>query len=56
MVGELDFDEYFNNPENVLFYPPATYIAFTLFVILTTILLMNLLVSANYPEPMSKYS
>ena len=52
MIGEFEFGAIFldGKPEgseyaDKVFYDPATYTIFTLFVILVTIIIMNLLVS-----------
>ena len=46
MLGEFDFDHYFNNsPEVTLHHSLATHLAFSLFVITMSIIFMNLLVS-----------
>ena len=46
MLGELDFDTYFNAADpDPLHNSPAIYIAFSLLMVLMTIIFMNLLVS-----------
>lgn len=54
MIGEFDFGTIFLAAENVdpnvispddVYYRPAAYIIFTLFLVIMTILIMNLLVS-----------
>ena len=52
MIGEFEFDEIFNvikpNSEEEVFYSAASYALFTVFIILMTVLIMNLLVSINF--------
>merc|ERR1719259_649657 len=44
MIGEFEYDSIFNDPENPLPYPQVTWPLFVAFLILMSILIMNLLV------------
>ncbi|XP_068215516.1 transient receptor potential cation channel subfamily A member 1 homolog [Palaemon carinicauda] len=44
MMGEINFEGIFNNPDEPLVYPEITYILLTAFLIFMSILIMNLLV------------
>ncbi|XP_076357640.1 transient receptor potential cation channel subfamily A member 1 homolog isoform X2 [Tachypleus tridentatus] len=44
MIGELEFDSIFNDDENPVHFKPPTYILFVIFLILMSIIIMNLLV------------
>ncbi|CAL1538524.1 unnamed protein product, partial [Lymnaea stagnalis] len=44
LVGEFEFDDIFNDPETPLMYPEASYIVFVAFLIIMSIIIMNLLV------------
>ncbi|XP_066945557.1 transient receptor potential cation channel subfamily A member 1 homolog isoform X1 [Macrobrachium rosenbergii] len=44
MIGEISFEDVFNNPNDPLEYPEITYILLTAFLIFMSILIMNLLV------------
>lgn len=43
MIGEIDFKDIFHSDEDVL-YPAITYIIFVIFLVVMSILIMNLLV------------
>jgi hypothetical protein len=48
MVGELDYETlFYNTPDRLIFYPTLTYILFILFMLVMSIILMNLLLSRN---------
>ncbi|KAK3773373.1 hypothetical protein RRG08_023251 [Elysia crispata] len=44
MIGEFEFDTIFNDNTNDIKYPAASYIIFVIFLVIMSILLMNLLV------------
>ena len=44
MIGEFEFDDIFNSPDNKVFYTATSYTLFGVFVIVMTIIIMNLLV------------
>ncbi|RUS77619.1 hypothetical protein EGW08_014619 [Elysia chlorotica] len=44
MIGEFEFDTIFNDSTNDVKYPTASYIIFVIFLVIMSILLMNLLV------------
>ncbi|XP_022241901.1 transient receptor potential cation channel subfamily A member 1 homolog isoform X2 [Limulus polyphemus] len=44
MIGEIEFDSIFNDSENPIHFKPPTYILFVIFLILMSIIIMNLLV------------
>jgi len=46
MIGEFEFDSIFNESGVKVFYPHAAYIIFICFVIVMSIIIMNLLVSS----------
>jgi transient receptor potential cation channel subfamily A protein 1 len=49
MIGEFEYDTIFNSindPDHEIHYPEVSYILFVIFLIVMSILLMNLLVSA----------
>jgi len=45
MIGEFEFDSIFNEDGVVVYYPHAAYIIFVIFVVVMSIIIMNLLVS-----------
>nr|KAG5685642.1 hypothetical protein BaRGS_001378 [Batillaria attramentaria] len=47
MIGELDFDNIFNDSSNPPAFPVLAYILFVVFLIIMSILIMNLLVNSN---------
>ncbi|KAG7166924.1 Transient receptor potential cation channel subfamily A member 1-like 10, partial [Homarus americanus] len=44
MIGEIDYQDVFSNPENPIEYPEVTYILVMAFMVFMSILIMNLLV------------
>jgi len=45
MIGEFEYDSIFNDPENgVVFYEVLAYILFCVFMVVMSIIIMNLLV------------
>lgn len=46
MIGEFEFDSIFNpdNPQDEIYYRPAAYIIWVIFLVIMSIILMNLLV------------
>ncbi|GFS20969.1 transient receptor potential cation channel subfamily A member 1-like protein [Elysia marginata] len=44
MIGEFEFDDIFNNSDNEVLYPAASYTIFIIFLVIMTIIIMNLLV------------
>nr|UPO70950.1 sTRP5 [Mesobuthus martensii] len=44
MIGEFEYDAIFNDPENPIYFKGPTYILFIIFLILMSIIIMNLLV------------
>ena len=45
MIGEFDFDDMFHSPDFTV--PGATWVIFIVFLIIMTLILMNLLVSSS---------
>jgi transient receptor potential cation channel subfamily A protein 1 len=47
MIGEMDFEDIFYDPGRRVYYPGLTYCLFIGFVLVMSIIIMNLLVSAK---------
>lgn len=44
MIGEIEFDAIFNDPDKKVYYKVPTYILFILFLIIMAIIIMNMLI------------
>lgn len=44
MIGEIEFDGIFNDPENKVYFKGPTYALFVIFLLIMAVIIMNLLV------------
>ncbi|XP_054708114.1 transient receptor potential cation channel subfamily A member 1 homolog [Uloborus diversus] len=44
MIGEIEFDAIFNDPDNKVYFPGPSYLLFVCFMLLMAIIIMNLLI------------
>lgn len=47
-IGEFEYDSVFNSDADAILYPYSAHIVFVIFVIIMSILIMNLLVSVSH--------